>query len=143
LESLQNADGSFPSLIPGTGDQDVDSTAMAAMALALAPGTAATADVSSAVAWIAGRQEKAGGFPGVGGDSINSAGLAIQAMSLRARPRPTRPRPVGPGPARPRPPRATRRPHRPRPARRRPRPCTARSPTSVMTAASLPTSGGL
>jgi Prenyltransferase and squalene oxidase repeat len=84
LESLQNADGSFPSLIPGTGDQDVDSTAMAAMALALAPGTAATADVSSALAWIAGRQQKAGGFPGVGGDSINSAGLAIQAMSLQA-----------------------------------------------------------
>ena len=82
LESLQNRDGSFPSLIPSSGDQDVDSTAMAAMALALAPGTAA--DVSSAVAWIAGRQEKAGGFPGVGGDSINSAGLAIQAMSLQA-----------------------------------------------------------
>ena len=36
------------------------------------------------MAWIAGRQEKAGGFPGVGGDSINSAGLAIQAMSLQA-----------------------------------------------------------
>lgn len=82
LESLQNSGGSFPSLIPSTGDQDVDSTAMAAMALALAPGTAA--DVSSAVAWIAGRQEKTGGFPGVGGDSINSAGLAIQAMSLQA-----------------------------------------------------------
>ena len=84
LESLQNSDGAFPSLIPSSGDQDVDSTAMAAMALARAPGAAAAADVSSAVAWIAGRQEKAGGFPGVGGDSINSAGLAIQAMSLQA-----------------------------------------------------------
>jgi hypothetical protein len=84
LESLQNRNGSFPSLIPSTGDQDVDSTAMAAMALALAPGAAAAADVSSAVAWIAGRQEKSGGFPGAGGDSINSAGLAIQAMSLQA-----------------------------------------------------------
>jgi hypothetical protein len=84
LESLQNAGGSFPSLIPSTGDQDVDSTAMAAMALALAPGEAAAADVSSALSWIAGRQEKAGGFPGVGGDSINSAGLAIQALSLQA-----------------------------------------------------------
>jgi len=84
LESLQNPDGSFPSLIPSTGDQDVDSTAMAAMALALAPGAAAAADVSSAVAWITARQEKTGGFPGVGGDSINSAGLAIQAMSLQA-----------------------------------------------------------
>jgi hypothetical protein len=84
LERLQNPNGSFPSLIPSTGDQDVDSTAMAAMALALAPGAAAAADVSSAVAWIAGRQEKTGGFPGAGGDSINSAGLAIQAMSLQA-----------------------------------------------------------
>jgi hypothetical protein len=84
LESLQNSDGAFPSLIPSTGDQDVDSTAMAAMALARAPGAAAAAGVSSAVAWIAGRQETTGGFPGVGGDSINSAGLAIQAMSLRA-----------------------------------------------------------
>jgi hypothetical protein len=84
LESLQNSDGAFPSLIPSSGDQDVDSTAMAAMALARVPGAAAAADVSSAVGWIAGRQEKAGGFPGVGGDSINSAGLAIQAMSLQA-----------------------------------------------------------
>ena len=84
LESLQSPDGSFPSLIPSSGDQDVDSTAMAAMALALAPGAAAAADVSSGVAWIASRQEKAGGFPGAGGDSVNSAGLAIQAMSLRA-----------------------------------------------------------
>ena len=84
LESLQNPDGSFPSLIPSTGDQDVDSTAMAAMALALAHGAAAAADVSSGVAWIASRQVKTGGFPGVGGDSVNSAGLAIQAMSLQA-----------------------------------------------------------
>jgi hypothetical protein len=84
LERLQDPNGSFPSLIPSTGDQDVDSTAMAAMALALAPGAAAAADVSSAVAWITGRQEKTGGFPGAGGDSINSAGLAIQAMSLQA-----------------------------------------------------------
>jgi len=84
LESLQNPNGSFPSLIPSTGDQDVDSAAMAAMALARAPGAAGAADASSAVAWIASRQEKTGGFPGVGGDSINSAGLAIQAMSLQA-----------------------------------------------------------
>ena len=57
---------------------------MAAMALALAPGAAAAADVSSGVAWIASRQERTGGFPGAGGDSVNSAGLAIQAMSLQA-----------------------------------------------------------
>ena len=58
LESLQHPDGSWPSLIPGdTGDSDVDSTAMAAMALALVrtaarPQTA----VAKALRWIAARQ---------------------------------------------------------------------------------------
>ena len=82
LASLQHRDGSFPSLIPGAGG-DVDSTAMAVMALALVPGRAAAADVSSGVAWIAGQQKPAGGFPGTGGISVNTAGLAIQALSLR------------------------------------------------------------
>ncbi|HEY3733962.1 MAG TPA: prenyltransferase/squalene oxidase repeat-containing protein, partial [Streptosporangiaceae bacterium] len=84
LERLRHADGSFPSLIPPTGDHDVDSTAIAAMALALVPGAAAAADVSSALAWIASRQEANGGFPGTGGDSVNSAGLALQALTLQA-----------------------------------------------------------
>ena len=84
LESLRNADGSFPSLIPDSGDQDVDSTAMAVMALGLAPGAVAAADVTSGVAWIARRQEKNGGFPAAGGESVNSAGLAIQALTLQA-----------------------------------------------------------
>ncbi len=88
LESLQNSDGSFDSLIPSGGGSDgggpdVDSTAMAAMALALAPGKAAAADVSSGLTWIASQQDKNGGFPGVGGDSVNSAGLAIQALSVQ------------------------------------------------------------
>jgi prenyltransferase beta subunit len=82
LESLRNADGSFPSLIPDSHDQDVDSTAMAVMALALAPGSAAAADVRAGIAWIAGRQEGDGGFPGASGDSVNSTGLAIQALTL-------------------------------------------------------------
>jgi hypothetical protein len=84
LESLRNSDGSFPSLIPDSHDQDVDSTAMAVMALALAPGAAAAADVRSGLAWIAGRQAPGGGFPGASGDSVNSAGLAIQALTLQA-----------------------------------------------------------
>jgi hypothetical protein len=82
LESLRNSNGSFPSLIPDSHDQDVDSTAMAVMALALAPGSAAAADVRSGIAWIASMQEKDGGFPGASGDSVNSAGLAIQALTL-------------------------------------------------------------
>src|SRR6185312_9051945 len=33
--------------------------------------------------WIASRQRSDGGFPGAGGNSVNSAGLAIQALALR------------------------------------------------------------
>jgi hypothetical protein len=82
LESLRNADGSFPSLIPDSHDHDVDSTAMAVMALALVPGSVAAADVRSGIAWIAKVQEGDGGFPGASGDSVNSTGLAIQALTL-------------------------------------------------------------
>jgi hypothetical protein len=82
LESLQSVDGSFPSLIPPSGGPDVDSTAMAVMALALAPGARAAADVAAGVNWIASRQERNGGFPSAGAESINSTGLAIQALTL-------------------------------------------------------------
>lgn len=91
LESLQHDDGSFPSVIPSAGDSDVDSTAMAAMALALVSGdasattadksTAATA-VDTAIAWIATRQGTDGGFLGAAGDSTNSAALAILGLRL-------------------------------------------------------------
>lgn len=84
LEGLRNADGSFPSLIPDSRDQDVDSTAIAVMALALVGGPRASADVTSGLAWIARQQQSTGGFRGAGGESINSAGLAIQALTLRA-----------------------------------------------------------
>jgi hypothetical protein len=84
LESLQRSDGSFPSLIPASGGPDVDSTAMAVMALALAGGPRAGAGVSSGLAWIASQQERDGGFRSAGGDSVNSAGLAVQALTLRA-----------------------------------------------------------
>ena len=84
LERLQNANGSFPSLIPPSGGPDVDSTAVALMALALAPGPRAAADVAAGDRWLASRQERNGGFPGTGAESINSTGLAIQALTLRA-----------------------------------------------------------
>jgi hypothetical protein len=84
LESLRNSDGSFPSLIPSARDRDIDSTAMAVMALALVRTPEASADVTSGLAWIAGQQRPGGGFRGVAGISVNSAGLAIQALSLRA-----------------------------------------------------------
>jgi hypothetical protein len=84
LESLQSANGSFPSLIPPSGGPDVDSTAMAVMALALVPGPRATADVVAGTAWIASQQEHNGGFLSAGAESVNSTGLAIQALTLRA-----------------------------------------------------------
>lgn len=84
LEGLQHPSGAWPSLIPTTGDSEVDSTAMAAMALDLVPGERARAAVDRALAWIAGRQLPDGGFPGASGNSVNSAALAIQGLSLDA-----------------------------------------------------------
>lgn len=82
LEGLQEPSGAWPSLIPSTGDADVDSTAMAVMALALAPGDTASADVARGIAWIAAQQQSDGGFPGAAGVSTNSAGLAVQGLTL-------------------------------------------------------------
>ncbi len=79
LEGRQHDSGAFPSVIPGS-DSEVDSTAMAAMALAAAP--AASGDVDKALAWVAAQQNPDGGFPGAAGDSTNSAALAVQALTL-------------------------------------------------------------
>ncbi|WNI27134.1 prenyltransferase/squalene oxidase repeat-containing protein [Streptomyces sp. ITFR-16] len=84
LESLQHGSGAWPSLIPATGDSDVDSTAIAAMALDLAGGEKADRAVDKALGWIAGKQLPDGGFPGAAGDSVNSAALAVQGLSLDA-----------------------------------------------------------
>lgn len=84
LESLQDADGAWPSLSPAGGGQDVESTATAVMALDLVPGDAAARAVAKGTAWIAGRQLADGGFPGGSGDSVNSAALAVQGLSLDA-----------------------------------------------------------
>ncbi|MFD9687207.1 prenyltransferase/squalene oxidase repeat-containing protein [Kitasatospora sp. NPDC059088] len=83
LRSLQHPDGSWPSLIPAAGDSDVDSTAMAVMALALVPGDEAAQAVDKGLGWLAARQLPDGGFPGAAGNSTNSAALAVQGMTLR------------------------------------------------------------
>ncbi|WP_405984432.1 prenyltransferase/squalene oxidase repeat-containing protein [Streptomyces sp. NBC_00872] len=82
LESLQHPSGAWPSLIPATGDSDVDSTAMAAMTLDLVEDERARTAVDKALAWIAAEQLPDGGFPGAAGDSVNSAALAVQGLSL-------------------------------------------------------------
>ncbi|MFJ8233270.1 prenyltransferase/squalene oxidase repeat-containing protein [Streptomyces sp. NPDC094448] len=84
LLSLQWPSGAFPSVIPvkNSSDQEVDSTAMAAMALHLVGGEKADAAVARALKWIAGRQLADGGFPGASGNSVNSAALAIQGLAL-------------------------------------------------------------
>ncbi|MFJ9820325.1 prenyltransferase/squalene oxidase repeat-containing protein [Streptomyces sp. NPDC101151] len=84
LESLQQPSGAWPSLIPSTRDSDVDSTAIAAMTLDLAGGAKADKAVDKALAWIASKQLADGGFPGAAGDSVNSAALAVQGLSLDA-----------------------------------------------------------
>ncbi|MER5872740.1 prenyltransferase/squalene oxidase repeat-containing protein [Streptomyces sp. NPDC002044] len=84
LGSLQQPSGAWPSLIPPTGDADVDSTAMAAMALDLAEGARARGSVDRALAWIATKQLPDGGFPGASGTSVNSTALAVQGLSLDA-----------------------------------------------------------
>ncbi|WP_323445505.1 prenyltransferase/squalene oxidase repeat-containing protein [Streptomyces yaizuensis] len=82
LLSLQRPGGAWPSLVPSTRDEDVDSTAMAVMALDLAGGAEADAAVTKGLRWLASRQLKDGGFPGAAGNSVNSAALAVQALSL-------------------------------------------------------------
>ncbi|MFF3093037.1 prenyltransferase/squalene oxidase repeat-containing protein [Streptomyces cyaneofuscatus] len=85
LAGLQHtSSGAWPSLVPPTGDADVDSTAMAAMALDVVPGDAHAAAVDKALAWIASKQLKDGGFPGASGTSVNSAALAVQGLTLDA-----------------------------------------------------------
>ncbi|MEU3975429.1 prenyltransferase/squalene oxidase repeat-containing protein [Streptomyces bacillaris] len=85
LAGLQHtATGAWPSLVPPTGDADVDSTAMAAMALDLVPGDTHAGAVDRALAWIAAQQLPDGGFPGAAGNSVNSAALAVQGLSLDA-----------------------------------------------------------
>ena len=82
LESLQANDGSFPSDIPTNSDKDVDSTAMAAIALSLTSGQAAATDLGNAITFIASRQAADGGFTGTSGESINSTALALLSLNL-------------------------------------------------------------
>jgi prenyltransferase beta subunit len=82
LAGLQQDSGAWPSLIPSTDDYDVDSTAIAAMTLDLAGGHDEA--VTEALAWIASKQLSGGGFPGAAGNSVNSAALAVQGLSLDA-----------------------------------------------------------
>ena len=91
LLGLQSADGGWPSLIPSGGAaSDVDSTAIAVMALTLVPGDAAAAATARGIAWVAGTQLADGAFPGFAppgsepAHSTNSTALAVQALRLSA-----------------------------------------------------------
>ncbi|MFE4337154.1 prenyltransferase/squalene oxidase repeat-containing protein [Streptomyces sp. NPDC056831] len=84
LKSLQEPSGAWPSLIGEKSDAEVDSTAMAAMTLDLLPDADSQAAVDKALAWLASRQLADGGFPGASGNSVNSAALAVQGLSLDA-----------------------------------------------------------
>ncbi|MFB7938751.1 prenyltransferase/squalene oxidase repeat-containing protein [Streptomyces sp. NPDC056049] len=83
LKSLRDpSTGAWPSLIGEPSDIEVDSTAMAAMAMDLLPDAEAQAAVDRALVWLAGQQLPDGGFPGASGNSVNSAALAVQGLSL-------------------------------------------------------------
>ncbi|QNP65787.1 prenyltransferase/squalene oxidase repeat-containing protein [Streptomyces genisteinicus] len=84
LKSLQEPSGAWPSLIGEPSGTEVDSTAMAAMALDLLPDAESQAAVDKALVWLAGQQLPDGGFPGASGNSVNSAALAVQGLSLDA-----------------------------------------------------------
>lgn len=82
LKSLQEPSGAWPSLIGEPSRAEVDSTTMAAMALDLLPDAASQEAVDKALAWLAVQQKEDGGFPGASGNSVNSAALAVQGLSL-------------------------------------------------------------
>ncbi|MFI7355747.1 prenyltransferase/squalene oxidase repeat-containing protein [Streptomyces avidinii] len=84
LQSLQEPSGAWPSLIGSPSGAEVDSTAIAAMALDLLPDAKVQAAVDKALAWLATQQKDDGGFPGASGNSVNSAALAVQGMNLDA-----------------------------------------------------------
>ncbi|WP_443059199.1 prenyltransferase/squalene oxidase repeat-containing protein [Streptomyces sp. NBC_00435] len=84
LRSLQDPSGGWVSLIGEPSDAEVDSTAMAAMTLDLLPDAGSQAAVDKGLAWLAGQQRADGGFPGASGNSVNSAALAVQGLSLDA-----------------------------------------------------------
>ncbi|MEW1632744.1 prenyltransferase/squalene oxidase repeat-containing protein [Streptomyces sp. NPDC093801] len=82
LKTLQKPSGAWVSLIGEPSGEEVDSTAIAAMALDLLPDQQSQAAVDKALAWLAAQQKPDGGFPGASGNSVNSAALAVQALSL-------------------------------------------------------------
>ncbi|MCX4807847.1 terpene cyclase/mutase family protein [Streptomyces sp. NBC_01214] len=84
LKSLQDPSGGWVSLIGEPSTTEVDSTAMAAMTVDLLPDAASQASVDKALAWLAAQQKEDGGFQGASGNSVNSAALAIQGLSLDA-----------------------------------------------------------
>ncbi|MEV7416373.1 prenyltransferase/squalene oxidase repeat-containing protein [Streptomyces sp. NPDC089919] len=82
LKTLQQPSGAWVSLIGEPSKAEVDSTAMAAMALDLLKDKNSQAAVDKALAWLAKQQKTDGGFPGASGNSVNSAALAVQGLSL-------------------------------------------------------------
>ncbi|QES46961.1 peptidase [Streptomyces venezuelae] len=84
LKSLQTPSGGWVSLIGEPSTAEVDSTAMAAMTVDLLPDADSQQSVDKALVWLAAQQKEDGGFQGASGNSVNSAALAIQGLSLDA-----------------------------------------------------------
>jgi prenyltransferase beta subunit len=84
LKGLQRASGAWGSMLAGHSPDEVDSTAMAAMAVDLLSDASSQAAVDKALGWLAGQQYGDGGFPGASGNSVNSTALALQGLALDA-----------------------------------------------------------
>lgn len=82
LRTAQRSDGSWDYTGTTTGDgNDIDTTALALVALRSAGLTTADADVAAGVSWLAGLQQASGAWQAFGSDDPNSTALATVALS--------------------------------------------------------------
>jgi hypothetical protein len=82
IRDAQRADGSWDfSGTPGESSNDIDTTALALIALRSAGLTTADADVAAGVAYLASRQQASGAWQAYGADDPNATAMAAIALS--------------------------------------------------------------
>jgi hypothetical protein len=82
IRNAQRTDGSWDfSGTPGESSDDIDTTALALIALRSAGLTTADADVAAGVAYLASRQQASGAWQSYGADDPNATAMASIALS--------------------------------------------------------------